>query len=467
MVKKIIVVILALVLVGCQQKPNQPQGEKIETKEIEIYTGETKTALNLIQTVEPYISLTFNGMGDEKMMDALLAQLQQSNITATFFLPAIRVAEQPEVAKKIIAAGHEVESNLLNEVDHTTLTYEQLYEEVALANDIFIKQLQRTPRYVRTRSGDVPQDLPKVVAQLGMERVVSAYINPLDRKMQNAEEIAAYVKKYITRGSTIMLNSAINPEVIKAIPLIAELANNKHYEFVTIDTLNKEQNKIKPLEEIAGYDAIKMNMAYEDTVPHMFTTATIQTKQVALTFDDWASEDTVLRILDILDSYQIKATFFVIGHAVEKKPALARIILNRGHDVASHSYGHKDLRTMTPEEIQEDMVKAHHVITEALQQQPKLYMRPAQGLITDEIAKVVAATGYQMIALYDIASFDWDPKLTRDDIVTRVLTSVQPGSVIVMHIMDNRKTAEALPIIIERLQSQGYSFVKMADWVEQ
>lgn len=464
--KKLAFIALALTLMGCQQKQEMPQGEKIEAQAIETYTGTTKEALDLVQTVAPYISLTFNGMGDEAKMDAILAQLQQSKIKVTFFLPAIRVAEQPEIAKKIMAAGHEVESNLLNDVDHTKLTYEQLYEEVALANDVFTKQLERTPRYVRTRSGDVPKDLPKVVAKLGMERAVTGYINPLDRNMQSAEEIAAYVQKYLTRGSTIMLNSAVNPEVIKAIPLIADAAKNKQYEFVTIDTLNKEQNKIKPLEEIAGYDAIQINKDYENVVPHMFTTADTQSRQVALTFDDWASEDTVLRILDILDEYQIKATFFIIGHAVEKNPALARIILNRGHDVASHSYGHKDLRTMTPAEIQDDMVKAHHAITEALQEQPKLYMRPAQGLITDEIAKIVAATGYQMIALYDIASFDWNPELTRDDIVSRVLTRVQPGSVIVMHIMDNRKTAEALPIIIERLQSQGYAFVKMADWVE-
>lgn len=463
----VFIMVMALFLIsGCQKEQQVDQGEKIETKTVKVYKGEVNEPINLVPTTKPYISLTFNGMGDEQFTTQLLEELAQQKIKATFFLPAMRVAENPEIAKKIQDAGHEIESNLLNDIDYEQLSYTALYKEVSLANQVFEEHLGITPQFVRTRSGEVNKDLLKIVAQLNMKRAVEAFINPLDRNMQGAEEIANYVNKYVTRGSVIMLNNGINPAVIEAIPLIADNAKQYQYEFVTIEQLNQELGEIINPNDIESYNDIKVNANYENVTPRIFTTADVEQKEIALTFDDWASEHTIINILDILDKYQIKSTFFLIGKGVEQNPALAKLIVERGHEVASHSYYHKNVTTMTTQEVQEDVVKAHKAITNAIQQKPKLYFRPAEGIMTNEIAKMIIATGYEVVALYDIASFDWNPELTTNEIVERVMTRAKPGSVVVMHIMDNRKTAEALPIIIEKLTAEGYDFKKMSDWIE-
>ena len=94
---------------------------------------------------------------------------------------------------------------------------------------------------------------------------------------------------------------------------------------------------------------------------------------------------------------------------------------------------------MTPEELQQDVVMAHRALTYALQEEPLLYFRPNKGVINEESAKIIAATGIKSIAMYDIASFDWNLKYTVQDIYNRVMTRIAPGKVIVMHILDGTK----------------------------
>ncbi|CAM5335159.1 Chitin deacetylase OS=Lysinibacillus sphaericus OX=1421 GN=LS41612_05125 PE=4 SV=1 [Lysinibacillus sphaericus] len=72
----------------------------------------------------------------------------------------------------------------------------------------------------------------------------------------------------------------------------------------------------------------------------------------------------------------------------------------------------------------------------------RLYFRPNQGVINEESAKIIAATGVQTIAMYDIASFDWNLDYTAQDIYDRVMTRAAPGKVVVMHILDGTKQSK-------------------------
>src|SRR5690625_339467 len=304
-------------------------------------------------------------------------------------------------------------------------------------------------------------------AMLHMEGVVESSINPKDRNMQSAEEIVAYIDRFITSGAIIHLNTYINPEVVDAIPILADTVESKGYSFATLTDIVESEYITKDLEEIDGYDAVQPNLHYEHIEPYIFYRKNTTEKEIALTFDDYASETRTREILRILADYNIKSTFFLIGSAVENNPHLAKVILHAGHEVASHSYHHVNVTEMTPEELQEDVIMAHHSLTYAIQQSPLLYFRPAQGLIDDRSAKVITATGIETIALYDIASFDWNVDYTVEDIYHRVMDRVGPGKVIVMHILDESNTVEALPLIIENLQEQGYTFVKLSSWIEE
>ncbi len=457
-----------LVVGGCSplfggEKSGDSAAVALASEKIDPYVGEKSEVLSYVWTTRKELSLTFNGMADKKTMVTLLDALEQNNIPATFFLPGIRVAEEPEIAKMILDRGHEIENNTLNQKDLRNISYEQLYREVKLSNEVIQKETGITPRYVRTRSGEYNEDLQAITAQLGMDAVINYTINPREGNMQSAKSIGEYIERYITRGSIISMHTDINPEVVGAIPYIAKAVEKTGYKLIPLKELVDRGTKRKPLEQIAGYDEIKINLKYRDVKPNIFYDAPTEEKVIALTFDDWASDYTVTKILDILKEEKVPSTFFLIGKGVEKNPNLARAIYEQGHEVASHSYGHEVVTGMTPEELQEDLVKAHKVITEAIQAKPTMLFRPATGEIDENTAKIAMATGYKSIALYDVTPFDWDTANDADEIVKRIVNKRGDGSVIVLHILDGTQTIEALPKVIHTLREQGYTFKHMTE----
>ncbi|TQR30147.1 polysaccharide deacetylase family protein [Brevibacillus brevis] len=468
-----IALLMTVVLVsGCSMfasKNESTERQKTEKKQtITRYTGEKSKVLPYVYTGRKELALTFNGMGDDKMMKSLLEQLDAHKIKATFFLPGMRVAEEPSIAKDILARGHEIQNNTLNQLDMSKLSYEQIYREIQLSNEVIKRETGISPRYVRTKSGDVTDDVRLASAHLGMEAVVSYNINPKDRDLQkDAKTIGDYITRYMSRGSIISLNTDINPEVIPAIPLIAKAAADIGYQFVPLSEMVKNGGERKPLEQIPGFDAVKLNPQFENAEYEIISQVDTNKKQIALTFDDWGSDKTVTKLLDILAEHDVKATFFLRAKGVENNPNLARAMVESGHDVANHSYSHPVITTLTTEELQKDVVKAHQVITEAIQQQPVMLFRPPTGVVDDHTAKVIAATGYKVIALYDVTTLDWDNKNSAQDIVNGVMSKTKNGSVILLHMLDDIHTIEALPIVLESLKSKGYTFVKMDDMIKQ
>lgn len=465
---KLCSLLFILFLAGCQSSAQtnqvQPVDSAIEIKESDGTMSEIYCHASILS---PKVALTFNGLADNETMQKLLKVLEQFNMKATFFVEGTRVAQDPELVKDILAKGHEVENGTLTFPEMTELNYEETYKEIYLTNQVFEEHLGYTPKYVRSRSGDSTDNMRLATKTLNMKGVVESSINPKDRNMQSAEEIVDYIHRFINSGSVIHLNTYINPAIIDVVPLLSQLGKEKGYVFSTLTDVLDEQYLGKSLEEIKGFDAIKMNLDYENVKPNMFYRKNTSKKEVALTFDDWASEERIKEILDVLDKYHVQSTFFLIGKGVKKDPQLARLIVERGHEVASHSYNHLDVTKMTPEELQKDIVMAHRALTYALQEEPLLYFRPHKGTINEESAKIITATGIKSIAMYDIASFDWKLEYTPRDIYNRVMTRVAPGKVIVMHILDGTKTVEALPLIVEKLQKDGYSFAKMSTWIEE
>ncbi|TYA14436.1 polysaccharide deacetylase family protein [Paenibacillus faecis] len=466
----VFIMAFSILLAGCSSGTGiGSEGQPVEkpTEVVEKYTGEKSLELPFVYTAKKELSLTFNGMGDKDSMAKLLKQLDKYKVKATFFLPGIRVAEEPDIAAAILAGGHEIENNTLNQLDLNKLDYEQIYKEVKLANDVIEENTGSRPKYVRTRSGDYPEDLPLVAAQLGLKAVVSYNINPKDRDMQSAKEIGDYVKRYIHRGGIISLNTDINPEVIASIPYIAAAADEIGYKLVTLDELVSRGGVRKPAEQVPGYDAARINSDYKTAKYRLIYQVDTPKKHIALTFDDWGSDKTVTKILDILAEKGVHATFFLRAKGVETNPNLARAMVEEGHDVANHSYSHPVVTSLTADELQKDIVKAHQVITDAIQEQPVMLFRPPTGVVNDERAKAIAAVGYPDIAMYDVTMLDWDASNSADDIVKGALAQTKPGSVILLHMLDDIHTIEALPRVIDSLEGKGYTFVKMADLIKE
>ncbi|MBB6674542.1 polysaccharide deacetylase family protein [Cohnella nanjingensis] len=442
-----------------------PGASKAEP-EIVRYTGEKSKVIPYVYTAKRELSLTFNGMGDDKTMKRLLDELDRYGIKATFFLPGMRVAEEPDVAKEIVARGHEIENNTLNRLDLTKLGYEKIYKEIQLSNEIIRRETGMTPQYVRTRSGDYNDDVRLAAAHNGLKGVVGYSLFLHNWQSESEQEKYLYVRKHITRGGIINIDTEEDKALLEAVPMLARAAEDVGYSFIPVSKLIAHGGIRKPLEEIKGYDAIKLNPNYGNAKYNLISSnRATRNKEVALTFDDWGTDYTVTKILDILEKYDVKATFFLRANGVEANPNLARAILEAGHDVANHSYSHPVVTTLTPEQLQNDILKAHQVITEAIQQQPTMLFRPPTGEIDDKTAKIISAIGFPNIALYDVTTFDWDDHNSAKDIENNVINQTQNGSVILLHMLDDIHTIEALPIVIERLKKKGYALVKMADLI--
>ncbi len=126
------------VLAGCAplHDRGQPFGYAAQktktTQKIIRYTGEKSKGIPFVYTTKRELALTFNGMADSKKMKQLLDALDKQQIKATFFLPGMRVAEEPNLAKEIAARGHEVENNTLNLLDLSKLPYDKISSEIKL-----------------------------------------------------------------------------------------------------------------------------------------------------------------------------------------------------------------------------------------------------------------------------------------------------------------------------------------------
>lgn len=187
-------------------------------------------------------------------------------------------------------------------------------------------------------------------------------------------------------------------------------------------------------------------------------------KVVALTFDhSWGNKFTP-SILDTLKQYDVKATFFIMGPWATKYPEVAKRIVTDGHEVGSHGYRHENYGDRSAEWVREDIQKAHAQIKEVTGIDPVL-LRPPNGHYSQSSLKTTDELGYKTI-IWNVDSLDWKNP-GRDVIVERVMKRIKPGAIILMHASDTPvQTAEALPILLEKIKAEGYTFVTVGDLLQ-
>ncbi len=196
----------------------------------------------------------------------------------------------------------------------------------------------------------------------------------------------------------------------------------------------------------------------------IFSGTTACGKKIALTFDDGPHPYKTTEILDILDKYGVKATFFIIGENAEYYPEIVAEEAARGHELANHSYSHAKLSTLTEAGIRAEIERADTAIKNAAGITPALF-RPPEGAYSENVVKTARELGKNTI-LWTVDTLDW-AKAPASAIVENVKKSVTSGSIILFHdyTIKDTHTAEALEIIIPYLQAQGYEFVTVSSLV--
>lgn len=184
-------------------------------------------------------------------------------------------------------------------------------------------------------------------------------------------------------------------------------------------------------------------------------------KKIALSFDAAWGDDFTLGILNILDQYDIKSTFFLVGFWVDKYPEHVKEISKRGHDVGNHSTNHPYMTKLSDEEIIKELNKTGDKIEELIKEKPILF-RPPFGDYDNRVINLCRENNYYVIQ-WDVDSLDWK-ELGVQPVVDRVTRNARNGSIILFH--NNAKyILEYLPIVIERLQNEGYEIVPVSELI--
>jgi polysaccharide deacetylase family sporulation protein PdaB len=184
-------------------------------------------------------------------------------------------------------------------------------------------------------------------------------------------------------------------------------------------------------------------------------------KKIAFSFDAaWGNEQTQI-LIDILNKYQVKTTFFVIGAWVDKYPDSVKALTNAGHEVCNHSNTHPHMPKLGQTEMMAQLTACSNKIKSVSGVSPLLF-RPPYGDYNNALME--ATKSANMLAVqWDVDSLDWKNP-TPKEIVNRVTTSVKPGSIVLFH-NGALNTPTALPEIIENLQAKGYTIVPVSQLV--
>ncbi|MBC8488447.1 MAG: polysaccharide deacetylase family protein [Bacteroidetes bacterium] len=179
-------------------------------------------------------------------------------------------------------------------------------------------------------------------------------------------------------------------------------------------------------------------------------------KKIYLTFDDGPDKDVTLQILEILDNYKTKATFFCLGKKAEKNPEIISQILSCGHKIGNHTYNHLNGRKTNSGEYLQDIKKCDKILDTKL-------FRPPYGKITRKQIKELK-DNYKII-LWTVLPGDFHKNVTKEQCYKRSIRHTKSGTIIVFH--DNIQTEEkvlyVLPKFLEHFISKGYTFEPIND----
>jgi polysaccharide deacetylase family sporulation protein PdaB len=187
-------------------------------------------------------------------------------------------------------------------------------------------------------------------------------------------------------------------------------------------------------------------------------------KLVALTFDDGPSPTFTSQILNLLDQYNAKATFFIIGKEAEKYPNLIMREFKEGHEIANHTYSHQEVTEMSEYELKVELRQTHKIIQQIIGEDVKLF-RPTSGYYADYIVRVARSLDYTVIIwTWGQDSRDWTQR-NGELIAKRIIKTVKPGDIILFHDRggDRSNTIKALQIILPVLKEKGYKFVTVSE----
>mgnify|MGYP002734806592 FL=1 len=187
------------------------------------------------------------------------------------------------------------------------------------------------------------------------------------------------------------------------------------------------------------------------------------TMLIALSFDDGPNNVTTPQVLDILEEFQVPASFFVIGQNINDDTAkqMTRAI-SLGCEIQNHSFTHGFMTKMSKEEIEEEIRKTDEIIEKYTGTRPWMFRPP----FIDVNQAMHETIGHTFIC--GVGCFDWEPQRSAQERYDILMASLKDGDIVLLHDMTgNDNTVEALRMLIPEMKKKGYTFVTVTDLYEK
>jgi peptidoglycan/xylan/chitin deacetylase (PgdA/CDA1 family) len=168
--------------------------------------------------------------------------------------------------------------------------------------------------------------------------------------------------------------------------------------------------------------------------------------------------------LAVLQKHGVKATFFPIGENVKAHPELVKMAALQGHEIGNHTYSHCKVSAVSGELLEKEILSTEFLLQDLCGVTPRVF-RPPGGDISKEAVELVNSLGYRYVLWsWRVDTRDW-ASVSVNSVVNTVLSGVKNGDIILFHdyVAGKSPTAEALEILIPKLQAQGYQFVTVSD----
>lgn len=185
-------------------------------------------------------------------------------------------------------------------------------------------------------------------------------------------------------------------------------------------------------------------------------------KLVALTFDDGPHGVLTPRILDVLDRYGAKCTFFVLGKNVSLYPHIVRRAASAGHEIANHSWSHPKLTSLSRERVFSELSRTNEAISRATGKVPAL-MRPPYGAMNASLLQAIYSSFGIPAVMWDVDTNDWR-KPGVQTVINRAVNGAKPGSIVLVHDI-HASTADAVEGIVRGLQARGFRLVTVSELI--
>ncbi len=179
---------------------------------------------------------------------------------------------------------------------------------------------------------------------------------------------------------------------------------------------------------------------------------------IALTFDDGPSGRITRRLLEGLESRNVKATFFLCGYRLEEYPQVAPLIAAGGHEIGLHGFSHNSMKDMDTATLQQELHHTRRLILEQTGLRAVL-LRPPGGLCGQLLSQVATAEGMPIV-LWSLDTKDW-AKQDASFVADRIIQTAQDGDIVLLHDMQ-MSTVEGALRAVDTLAERGFCFVTVS-----